>query len=288
MLENAMVREGPRPTKTTTSPQERELRRDLAAAYRLAALYEWDDMIGTHFSARVPTAPGEPEAFLINPYGLLFEEITASSLVKVDVEGNILSDSDYPVNKAGFVIHSAVHMARENAGCVMHLHTRDGVAVSALECGLLPLDQTSIAIRSKISLHEYEGVANNLEERERLVADLGENDLMFLRNHGTLSVGATVGEAFQRMYLLERSCTIQVRTLSMNEPWHRPDARVIEHMDKHAGRRSEGISNYVKNLVWPALLRKLDRVCPDYKDCGEPAAEASSNLTRVTSGVASS
>ena len=145
------------------------------------------------------------------------------------------------------------------------LHTRDGVAVSALECGLLPLNQTSLAIRGKISVHEYEGVAVNTEERARLVRDLGENDLMFLRNHGTLAVGPTVAEAFQRMYLRESACTVQVRTLSMGQPWHMPDARVVEHMDKHAGRRNEHSANYARNLVWPALLRKLDRTCPDYK-----------------------
>lgn len=266
MLDNVMRREGTRHTDANASPQERELRRDLAAAYRLAALYEWDDMIGTHFSARLPTAPGQPEEFLINPYGMMFEEITASSLVKVDVDGEVLSESLFPVNKAGFVIHSAVHMARADAGCVMHLHTRDGVAVSALEEGLLPLEQTALTIYSKISRHEYEGIAVNAAERERLVADLGHNDLMFLRNHGTLAVGATVPEAFQRMYMLERACSCQVSTLSMGLPWHRPDASVIDYMDKHSGRRSEHGANYARNLVWPALLRKLDRICPDYKN----------------------
>jgi ribulose-5-phosphate 4-epimerase/fuculose-1-phosphate aldolase len=265
MEEITMIRQARRPATAAISPEERELRRDLAAAYRLAALYGWDDMIGTHFSVRVPTAPGRPEEFLINAYGLLFEEITASSLIKVDVEGEVLSHSEFPVNKAGFVIHSAVHMGRHDAGCVMHLHTRDGVAVSALECGLLPLNQTSLAIRSKISVHEYEGVAVNPDERERLVRDLGENDLMFLRNHGTLAVGPTIAEAFQRMYLLETACTVQVRTLSMGQPWRMPDAAVIAHMDKHAGRRNEHSAAYAKNLVWPALLRKLDRICPDYK-----------------------
>jgi ribulose-5-phosphate 4-epimerase/fuculose-1-phosphate aldolase len=265
MEDITMVRDGPRPATTAVTPEERALRRDLAGAYRLAALHGWDDMIGTHFSVRLPTRPGAPEEFLINPYGMLFEEITASSLIKVDVEGNILSDSDFPVNRAGFVIHSALHMQREDAGCVMHLHTRDGIAVSALECGLLPLNQTSLVIYGKVSTHEYEGVAVNTEERERLARDLGENDLMLLRNHGTLSVGPTVAEAFQRMYLLERACQIQVRTLAMGQPWRRPDAAVIERMGAHAGRRNDHSANYARNLVWPALLRKLDRVCPDYK-----------------------
>jgi ribulose-5-phosphate 4-epimerase/fuculose-1-phosphate aldolase len=266
MEEITMVREVRRAANTTISPEEMELRRDLAAAYRLAALFGWDDMIGTHFSVRLPTRPGAPEEFLINPYGMLFEEMTASCLIKVDVEGEVLSHSEYPVNKAGFVIHSAVHHGREDAGCVMHLHTRDGVAVSALESGLLPLNQTALVIRSKVSVHEYEGVATNYEERDRLVQDLGENDLMFLRNHGTLAVGPTVAEAFQRMYVFERACTLQVRTLAMGQPWHMPDAAVIEHMDQHAGRRNAHSANYARNLVWPALLRKLDRVCPDYKN----------------------
>jgi ribulose-5-phosphate 4-epimerase/fuculose-1-phosphate aldolase len=266
MEEITMVREPGARAVRPISAEEAELRRDLAAAYRLAALFGWDDMIGTHLTVRAPSAPGEPEAFLINPYGMLFEEITASSLIKVDVAGEILSESDFPVNKAGFVIHSALHRARADAACVMHLHTRDGVAVSALECGLLPLNQTSLAIRSKISVHEYEGVAVNLDERDRLVTDLGGNDLMFLRNHGTLAVGPSVAEAFQRMYLLERACMLQVRTLAMGQPWHRPDEAVIQHMDKTAGRRNAHSEAYARNLVWPALLRKLQRVCPDYKD----------------------
>ncbi|HKT53785.1 MAG TPA: class II aldolase/adducin family protein [Caulobacteraceae bacterium] len=243
---------------------EQELRRDLAAAYRLAALFGWDDLIGTHFTARLPSVEGEPEAFLINPFGMMFEEITASSLVKVDVEGEILSPSDFPVNKAGFVVHSAIHRARANAGCVMHLHTRDGVAVSALENGLLPLNQTAMIVCGKIAFHEYEGPAVSLEERERMAVALGERDLMFLRNHGTMSVGATVAEAFQRMYLLETACTWQVRTLAMGQPWRRPRQEVIDEVDRTYGHRDEDSASYARHLVWPALLRKLDRTCPDY------------------------
>ncbi|HJT41432.1 MAG TPA: class II aldolase/adducin family protein [Sphingobium sp.] len=253
------------PAPAPASPAELELRRDLAAAYRAAALFGWDDMIGTHFTVRVPTGEGEPEAFLINPYGQMFEEITASSLVKVDVDGNILSDSAFPVNKAGFVVHSSVHRARHDAGCVMHLHTRDGVAVSALEDGLLPLNQTALIIRGKIGVHEYEGPAVSLEERERMAAALGHHDLMFLRNHGTMAVGATVAEAFQRMYLLECACTYQVRTLAMGLPWHMPDAQVVEDTYRKYGFRDADSEHYARELFWPALLRKLDRVCPDYK-----------------------
>ena len=241
------------------------MRSGLAAAYRAAALFGWDDMIGTHFTVRVPTAEDEPEAFLINPYGKTFDKITASSLLKVDVEGNILSDSDFPVNKAGFVVHSSVHRAREDAGCVMHLHTKDGVACSALEDGLLPLNQTALIIRGKIGLHEYEGPAVSLEERERMAAALGMHDLMFLRNHGTMAVGATVAEAFQRMYLLECACTYQVRTLSMGLPWHMPDQHVIDDTYVKYGFRNKHSEHYARQLFWPALLRKLDRVCPDYK-----------------------
>ena len=247
------------------SPVEQELRRDLAAAYRAAALFGWDDMIGTHFTVRVPSHADEPETFLINPFGLMFEEVTASSLVKVDVDGDIRSDNGYPINKAGFVVHSSVHRVRENAGCVMHLHTRDGVACSALEGGLLPLNQTALIIRGKIGVHEYEGPTVSLGERERMAAALGDFDLMFLRNHGTMAVGATVAEAFQRMYLLERACTYQVRTLAMGLPWHKPDQAVIDDVYENYGRRDEHSANYARNLFWPALLRKLDRVCPDYK-----------------------
>ncbi|HKX79399.1 MAG TPA: class II aldolase/adducin family protein [Novosphingobium sp.] len=256
-----------------TAPQfEREpeteavLRRDLAAAYRLAALFGWDDMIGTHFTVRLPHVAGEPESFLINPYGLLFEEITASSLVKVDVDGNILTDNGHPVNKAGFVVHSAIHRVRENAGCVMHLHTRDGVAVSALEDGLLPLQQAAIIIGANIAVHEYEGPAVSLEERERMAAALGDKDLMFLRNHGTMSIGATVAEAFQLMYMLESACTVQVRTLSMGLPWHHPDPEVVANSRRDFGRRSVHIEHLARDMVWPALLRKLERTCPDYKN----------------------
>lgn len=265
MVSLTMYKEGAETGSTSISDVENELRRDLAAAYRMAALWGWDDMIGTHFTVRVPSSEGEPEAFLINPFGLMFEEVTASSLVKVDVDGNIISDSEYPVNKAGFVVHSSVHRARENAGCVMHLHTVDGVAVSSLEDGLLPLNQTALIIRGKIAAHEFEGPAVSMEERERMAAALGEHDLMFLRNHGTMSVGATVAEAFHRMWLLENACTYQVRTLSMGLLWHMPDQQVIDDMFKNYGRRDEYSEHYCRQLFWPAILRKLDRECPEYK-----------------------
>lgn len=268
MTDINMRQRGSISVQTKVTDEERVIRRDLAAAYRLAALNQWDDLIGTHISARIPSAEGEPERFLINPYGMLFEQITASSLITVDVEGNILSDSDYPVNKAGFVVHSAIHRARPEAGCVMHLHTNDGVAVSALEEGLLPLNQTAMIVRRNLSFHDYEGVAVEMEERERLVEHLGRNHIMMLRNHGTLSVGRTVAEAYTSMYSLEKACTFQVRTLSMNRPWRRPSAAVLEKFDAMGTSDDSGQirSNYANKAVWPTLLRKLDRICPDYKD----------------------
>src|SRR5215469_679832 len=194
------------------SAEEWQLRVDLAATYRLVALHGWDDMIFTHISARVP---GPDHHFLINPYGLLFEEITASSLVKIDIDGHKVVDSPYPVNPAGFTIHSALHMNRDDAHCVIHLHTDDGVAVSAQEDGLLPLDQHAMTICGDIAYHDYEGIALDLDERERLVADLGASKhAMILRNHGTLTLGKSCPDAFMRMYYLERACTMQVRALS--------------------------------------------------------------------------
>ena len=268
MVDINMRKRGSTPLPASITDEERRIRRDLAAAYRLAALNQWDDLIGTHISARLPTSEGEPERFLINPYGMLFDQITASCLITVDVDGNILSDSDYPVNKAGFVVHSAIHRARPEAGCVMHLHTNDGVAISAMKEGLLPLNQTAMIVRKRLSFHDYEGVAVEMEERERLVEHLGRNDLMILRNHGTLSVGRTVAEAYAGMYSLEKACTFQVRTLSMDRPLQFPDAAVLQKFE--AMGTSDGIgqvrSNYANNAVWPALLNKLDHICPEYKD----------------------
>ncbi|MGD9712607.1 MAG: class II aldolase/adducin family protein [Thermomicrobiales bacterium] len=241
-------------------PVEAAIRRDLAACYRLVALFGWDDMTATHISARLP---GEGEVFLINPYGMFFEEITASSLIKINAEGDILEPTSYPVNRAGFVIHSAIHMVRQDAGCVIHLHTRDGMAVSALQEGLLPLTQTAMVLMNDITYHEYEGVALRLEERERLQKDLGDKDLMILRNHGTLAVGRTVREAFRRISLLETACTAQVAALSMGRPIHFSDPEVAtmtarEYTPKQMETSAE--------RAWPGLIRKLDRVNPGYSD----------------------
>jgi len=246
--------------ESKVSAEEWQTRVDLAATYRLVAMYGWDDMIFTHISARVP---GPEHHFLINPYGLLFEEITASSLVKIDIDGNKVVDSPYPVNPAGFTIHSALHMNRDDAHCVIHLHTDDGVAVSAQEDGLLPLDQHAMTVTGDIAYHDYEGIALDLDERERLVADLGPTKhVMMLRNHGTLTLGKSCADAFMRMYYLERSCTMQVRALSGGMKWNRVNQGVAE---KTAAQGAMAFDGWMGALAWPALLRNLDRLDPSYK-----------------------
>lgn len=239
---------------------EQQAREALAAAYRLVALYGWDDLIYTHISARVPEKEGE---FLINPYGMGFDEITASSLVKVNVEGQKISDSPYEVNPAGFTIHSAVHMAKENAHCVIHTHSSDGVAVSAQKEGLLPLSQTAMVVMGDLAYHDYEGIALDHDERTRLVADLGDCHCMILRNHGLLAAGADCADAFLRLFFLERACTMQVRALNGHTKPNIPQQGVPEKTAQQGGfRHHDGIGK----LAWPALLRKLDRESPGYRD----------------------
>ncbi|MFT4569831.1 MAG: ribulose-5-phosphate 4-epimerase/fuculose-1-phosphate aldolase [Hyphomicrobiaceae bacterium] len=240
------------------SPEEWQTRVDLAAAYRLVAHYGWDDMIFTHISARVP---GPDHHFLINPYGLLFEEITASSLIKVDLDGNAVMDSPYKTNPAGFTIHSAIHAAREDAKCVLHLHTLDGTAVSAMAEGLMPLNQTACLVRESVAYHDWEGVALDHDERPRLVADLGDKDTMILRNHGTMSVGETIAAAFIKIYYLERACSMQVRSVSGNRELHFPAADVVQ---KTGELGSQGLAVVADYLAWPALVRMLDRQGADY------------------------
>lgn len=242
-------------------PEERAVREDLAAAYRLVAHYGWDDLIFTHLSARVP---GPEHHFLINPYGMLFEEITASSLVKVDADGAKVDDSPYPVNPAGFTIHSAVHEAREDALSVMHLHTVDGTAVSCMDGGLLPQNQTAMAVCADLATHEYEGIALDHAERPRLQQDLGGHNFMLLWNHGTLTCGRTVGEAFVRMYLLERACSMQVRFMT-GPGIHRAPDGIAEKVGGQVANPEFG-SIVIEQLAWPALRRKLDRTDPSYKD----------------------
>ena len=242
------------------SAEEWNLRVDLAATYRLVAHYGWDDMIFTHISARVP---GPEHHFLINPYGLMFDEITASSLVKIDLDGRKVADSPYPVNPAGFTIHSALHMNRGDAHCIIHLHSTDGVAVSAQADGLLPLDQHAMVIADDLAYHDYEGIALDLDERERLVKDVGDRNLMLLRNHGTLAIGRTCADAFLRMYYLERSCSMQVRALAGGVKLNWPNQGVPQ-MTAEQGR--EAFDGLLGALAWPALLRKLDRMDPSYRN----------------------
>lgn len=237
---------------------EREARIDLAAAYRLVAHFGIDDLVHTHISMRVP---GQENQFLINPYGLMFSEVTASSLVKIDHEGNVLEDTDSLVNKAGFVIHSAIHMARPDVACVLHTHSRAGVAVSCLKEGLLPLNQFALQFYNRIGYHDYEGIALDLDERERLIRDLGSFDTMILRNHGLLTCGRTVAEAFVSMYYLEQSCRIQMDLLPARESLVLPNGQVSE---KTARQFEAGGPGSIGQREWPALLRLLDRVSPGY------------------------
>src|SRR5690348_11165916 len=242
------------------SPEEWQVRVDLAAAYRLVALYGWDDLVFTHISARVP---GPEHHFLINPYGMMFEEITASSLVKVDLDGKIVMESDFSINPAGFTIHSAVHAAREDALCVMHLHTDNGIAVSAQEEGLLPISQQALFVLASLGYHNYEGLALNDEEKPRLVADLGNKTFLILRNHGLLTVGQSVADAFLSMFLLERACRIQILAQSGGGKLVPINERVFAQIPAQEQVVTQGGGG---RLVWPGLLRKLDRMNADYAD----------------------
>src|ERR1700761_4001148 len=244
--------------KATVSDTEWQARVDLAALYRLVALHGWDDMIFTHISARVP---GPEHHFLINPYGLFFDEITASSLVKIDLDGNIVEETPYMINPAGFTIHSAIHAAREDAHFVMHLHSDQGVAVAAQAEGLLPLSQHALICIPHLAYHDYEGIALNLDERERLVADLGDKSLCLLRNHGTLTVGSTAAECWNGMFFLERACKQQVMALSggRDKVLFAPQAA----QDIVRDQQSRGFGGAGK-LAWPGCLRKLDRELPGF------------------------
>jgi len=246
--------------RSRVSADEWAVRQDLAAAYRLVAHYGWDDMIFTHLSARVP---GPDAHFLINPYGHMFDEITASSLVKIDLDGAVVLDNGFQVNAAGFTIHSAVHMARPDAHAVMHLHSDAGVAVSCMEGGLQPLNQTALVVCEDLAHHEYEGIALNLDERERLIADLGKKNAMLLWNHGTLALGGSVAECFLRTYFLERACAIQVAALAGGGAQHRPSAESIAATGA-LSRTPNGLGP-IAELAWGALRRMLDRADPSYQ-----------------------
>ena len=251
--------------RSEVSPEEWQARVDLAACYRLMDVYGMTDLIANHISMRVP---GEPDHFLINAYGMLYEEITASSLIKIDHDGNVLAKPEfvggmeYGVNRAGFVIHSAIHMAKPEVACVIHTHTSDGMAVSTMECGLLPNTQTAMRF-AKISYHDYDGVVTDTAMRERLVKDLGDSNALILRNHGLLTTGATIPEAFNAMHRLELSCRTQIAAMSCNTKLIEVPAEVVEatymNYQPHV-RRPFGV------LDWPALLRKLDRIDPGFRD----------------------
>ena len=244
--------------KGKVSEEEWKIRVDLAAAYRLVAYHGWDDLIFTHLSARIP---GPEHHFLLNPYNLMFEEVTASSLVKVDMNGNPVGPTPFITNPAGFTIHSALHMARDDAHAVMHLHTPHGQAVSAHGEGLLPLTQTAMLIRGDLAYHDYEGVAVDLDERERLIANIGDKHAMLLRNHGTLAVGENVGEAFIRLYFLERACEAQIMALSAGKDVNNPPQGTPEVA---AEQGKFGLKMAANLLAWPALLRKAYRLDPSF------------------------
>ena len=244
--------------KDKVSPQEWQLRCELAACYRLVALYGWSDLVFTHISARLP---GPDHHFLINPYGLMFDEITASSLVKVDQAANKLHDSPFPVNPAGFTIHSCIHDGRADVGCVLHTHSRAGVAVSAQKCGVLPISQQSTFVLASLAYHSYEGVALRDDEKPRLQADLGDKTYLMLRNHGLLTVGATVADAFLAMYTFENTCRIQIDAQAGGELIH-VDPRILDGLAQVMKTVTAGLG---AQIAWPALLRRLDRLDPSYR-----------------------
>jgi ribulose-5-phosphate 4-epimerase/fuculose-1-phosphate aldolase len=249
--------------KDKVSPEEWQTRVDLAACYRLVDMYKLSDMMANHISARIP---GEDNTYLINPYGMMYDEITASSLIKVDMQGNVIYKPDfgelnYGVNRAGIVIHSAIHEARHDVGCVIHTHSWASMAVSSLECGLLPLTQTAMRFL-KISYHDYQGVVLNDEEKASLVADLGMGEAMILRNHGALTVGRTIGEAFNWMHRLELSCYSQLAAMACNTPFAKVSKDVLEETWNNY---QPGTRRPYGQMEWPALLRRLDRTDPSYK-----------------------
>ena len=246
--------------KARVSDEEWDLRVNLAACYRLIAKRGWDDLVFTHISARVP---GGEEHFLINAYGLLFEEMTASSLVKVDLDGNKVLDTPYEINPAGFVIHSAVHAAREDVGCVLHTHTRAGIAVSVQKDGLLPLSQISLFPYISLGYHDYEGVALRDEEKPRLVADLGDNNALILRNHGLLTTGPTIADAYLMMYALETACQVQVMAQSAGGELVMVPPPIVSGAKAMADQVLRGLGG---EIAWPALIRQLDREDSSFRD----------------------
>ncbi|WP_394843595.1 class II aldolase/adducin family protein [Pendulispora brunnea] len=246
--------------KSQVSPEEWKQRVDLAAAYRLVALYGWDDLVFTHLTARVP---GPEHHFLINPYGMTFDEITASSLVKISLDGHKVMDSPYDINPAGFTIHSCIHAAREDALCVMHTHSLNGVAVSAQKDGVLPISQQSLFVLASLAYHDYEGLALRDDEKPRLVRDLGTKNFLMLRNHGLLTVAPTVADAFLFMYVFEAACMIQVRALAGGRELIPIAQPILDGIQQAVQQVTRGLGG---GIAWPGLLRKLDRRNPGYSD----------------------
>lgn len=256
---NAVVAPKPSYLPKDMTDAEWEARVDLAACYRLVARNGWDDLIYTHISAAVP---GPKKHFLINPYGMLFSEITASSLVKVDLEGNVVSETPYRINPAGFTIHSAIHAVREDVKCVLHLHTNAGTAVSAQKQGLLPISQTALVVHNDIAYHDYEGIALDLDERERLVAHLGRKNVMILHNHGTLTCGHSVAAAYVRMFFLERACQMQIAAQAGGAELRLLPQSMCDHVFGQVAKNSLRMGE----LDWPPLLRLLDKEDPSYRN----------------------
>ena len=249
-----------KPVREQVSKEEWDTRVNLAACYRLMHAFGMVEMIANHISARVP---GSQNEFLINPYGMLYEEMTASSMIRIDIDGNVLFNAtEYGVNQAGYVIHSAIHAGRHDVDCIIHTHTLAGMAVSAMKCGIMPIAQSSMRF-SDIAYHDYEGVALRLEEREHLVQNLGNREAMVLRNHGLLTVGPSIPECFNNIYRLERACQLQVTTLSCNTEIRLPPREVIEYTNH---QMQPGVRRRTGLLEWPALLRKLDRVDSSYRN----------------------
>lgn len=248
-----------RKSAATINPEEWRVRVDLAACYRLLAHFRMTDWIYNHISANVP---GQPDHYLINAFGLLYEEVSASNLVKVDVNGNLLEDLGLGVNPAAFVIHGAIHKARPDAGCVLHTHTAAGVAVSAQEGGLLPISQHALKFYGKVAYHDFEGIALDLDEQRRLVRDVGDKNALILRNHGLITIGHDVATAFKEMFFLERACQIQVNATAGGLKLNVPPTEVCEH----TAMQFSGDDSFIQGRDWLALLRLLDRVDPSYKE----------------------
>ena len=244
--------------KGRVSDEEWQLRCDLAACYRLVAAYGWSDLVFTHISVRLP---GPEHHFLINPYGLMFDEITASSLIRIDADCNVIGESPFPVNPAGFVIHSAIHEAREDAQCVLHTHTRAGVAVSAQREGVLPISQQSTFVLASLAYHDYEGVAFRPDEKPRLQADLGQANFLMLRNHGLLTCGRSIADAFLHMYVFESACQIQLAAQAGGSELIAVDPRIVAGVAEAMRVQTGGLGGA---FVWPALLRKVERLDPGY------------------------